>query len=100
LRLARANSLYYAAHVKTLTVRQAQGQLAELIAEAHEGAIILLSDGEKQVWLDTHKPLDLETDSPELEAELLKGIAGPFTPYSSEDMRSIGERIIKVKQGQ
>jgi len=81
--------------LKTLTVGEAQGQLAELIAEAHEGAVIVLTDGEKQVWLDTHKPLDLETDNPDLEAELLKGIAGPFTPYSPEEMRSIGERIIK-----
>ena len=85
--------------MKTLTVGEAQGQLAELIAEAHEGAVIVLTDGGKQVWLDTHKPLDLETDNPELEAELLKSIAGPFTPYSSEEMHSIGERIIKEKHG-
>jgi len=85
--------------VKTLTVREAQGQLAELIAEAHQGTVIVLTDGEKQVWLDTHKPLDLETDNPELEAELLKGIKGPFTSYSSDEMRSIGERIIQEKRG-
>ena len=82
-----------------MTVGEAQGQLAELIAEAHQGAVIVLTDGEKQVWLDTHKPLDLETDNPELEAELLKGLEGPFTPYSSQEMRSIGERIIKGKRG-
>lgn len=85
--------------MKTLTVSEAQGRLAELIAEAHQGAIIVLTDGEKQVWLDTHKPLDLETDNPELEAELLKGLEGPFTPYSSQEMRSIGQRIIKEKRG-
>jgi len=85
--------------VKTLTVGEAQGQLAELIAEAHQGAIIVLTDGEKQLWLETHKPLDLETDNPELEAELLKGIEGPLTPYSPQEMRSIGERIIKEKLG-
>jgi hypothetical protein len=85
--------------VKTWTVQEAQGQLAELIAEAHQGLVIVLTDGEKQVWLDTQKPLDLQTDNPELEAELLKSIEGPFTPYSSEEMRSIGERIIKEKRG-
>ena len=84
--------------MKTLTVGEAQGQLASLIAEAHQGAIIVLTDGEKQVWLDTHKPLDLDTDNPELEAELLKSIDGPFTPYSSQEMRAIGERIIREKQ--
>ena len=85
--------------MKTLTVGEAQGQLAELIAEAHQGAVIVLTDGEKQVWLDTQKPMDLETDNAELEAELLKSIDGPFTPYSSEEMRSVGERIIKKKLG-
>jgi hypothetical protein len=82
--------------VKTLTVEEAQEQLSELIAEAHQGAVIVLRDGEKQVWLSTQKPLDLETDNPELEAELLKGIDGPFTSYSAQEMRSIGERVVKV----
>lgn len=86
-------------NVKTLTVGEAQGQLAELIAEAHQGAVIVLTNGEKQVWLDTRKPLDLETDNPELEAELLKGMQGPFTTYSSQEMRSVGERIIREKRG-
>ena len=86
--------------MKTLTVGEAQGQLAGLIAEAHEGAIIVLTDGNKQVWLDTHKPLDLDLDNPELEAELLKSIDGPFTSYSAQEMREIGERIIKEKQRQ
>ena len=76
--------------MKTLTVVEAQGQLAELIAEAHQGAVIVLTDGEKQVWLDTQRPLDLNTDNPELEVELLKGMEGPFTPYSSEEMRHRG----------
>jgi hypothetical protein len=84
--------------VKKLTVGEAQGQLAELIAQAHQGAVIILTDGEKQVWLDTHKPLDLETDNYELEMELLKAVDGPFTPYSSDEMRSIGKRILEEKR--
>jgi hypothetical protein len=81
-----------------LTVGEAQGCLAELIAEAHQGAVIVLTDGDKQVWLDTNKPLDLDTDNPELEAELLKSVEGPFSPYSSAEMRSIGERVIKNRK--
>jgi antitoxin (DNA-binding transcriptional repressor) of toxin-antitoxin stability system len=84
--------------MKTLTIGEAQGRLAELIAEAHQGAVIVLTDGAKQVWLDTHKPPDLETDNSELEAELLKSIDGPFTPYLPEEMRTIGERIIQAKR--
>ena len=64
-----------------MTVGEAQGQLADLIAEAHQGEVIIL------------------TDNPELEAELLKAIDGPFSPYSPEEMRSIGERIVKEKLG-
>ena len=84
--------------MKTLTVDEAQGQLAKLINEAHQGAVIVLTHGQKQVWLDTRKPLDLETDNTELETELLKGVEGPFTPYSSQEMRSIGQRIIQEKK--
>jgi len=81
--------------VKTLTVGEAQGQLAKLIAEAHQGAVIVLTDGGKQVWLDTRQQWDLETDNQGLEAELLKAIDGPFTPYSAEGILSAGERVIK-----
>jgi hypothetical protein len=80
--------------VKTLTVQEAQGHLAELIAEAHQGTVIVLTNGEKQVWLETHGPLDIETDNPALEAELLKSVDGPFTPYSVEEMRQVGDCII------
>ena len=95
--LVDRNGLRYVEFLKTFTVGEAQGQLADLIAEAHQGEVIILTDGEKQVWLDTQKPLDLETDNAELEAELLKAIDGPFAPYSSAEMRSVGERIIKQK---
>jgi hypothetical protein len=34
-----------------------------------------------------------------LEAELLKAAKGPFTPYSSEEMRAAREQIIREKHG-
>ncbi len=77
-----------------LTVQEAQTQLGQLITEANHGHVIVLTDGQQQVTLSPGAALDLEQDSPELEAELLKGIDGPFTPYSSEEMRGIVERII------
>jgi hypothetical protein len=30
--------------------------------------------------------------------ELLKAVDGPFTPYSSDEMRSIGKRILEEKR--
>lgn len=47
---------------------------------------------------ESHPPLDPEVDSPELEAELLKAIDGPYTPYSSEEARATVERIIREEK--
>ncbi len=81
--------------MKTLTVQEAQRQLGQLIAEANEGSVIVLTDGRQKVTLQPGAAVNLDEDTPELEAELLKGIAGPYTPYSTEEMRSIVERIIR-----
>ncbi len=86
--------------MKAVNVRDAQPRLRELIAEACEGELIVLTDGEKQVALEPHVPLDIEGDSPELEAELLKAIDGPFAPYSEEEMKAIGRRVLGQKQQQ
>ena len=86
--------------MKAITVRDAQSRLRELIAEACQGELIVLTDGEKQVALEPHVPLDLENDTPELEAELLKAIDGPFSPYSAEEMKAIGRRVLGQKQEQ
>ena len=85
--------------MKAVPILEAQAQLGELIAEACRGELIVLTDGEKQVALEPRIPLDLEENTPELEAELLKAIDGPFAPYNTEEMRAIGERIIREKQG-
>ena len=81
-----------------ISVKEAQGQLGQLIAEAYRGEVIVLTDGDKQVTLEPGVPLNLEEDSPELEAELLKAADGPFTPYSSEEMRAGCERIAREKR--
>ena len=85
--------------MKTIAVREAQGQLGQLIVEACRGELIVVIDGERKVTLEPGTPLDLEEDSPELEAELLKAVNGPHSPYSSEDMRAECERIIREKRG-
>ena len=51
----------------------------------------------ERLLVESHPLLDPEVDSPKLAAELLKAIEGPYTPYSSEEMRAIGERIIREK---
>ena len=84
--------------MKTLTVHEAEKQLSQLIAEAHRGDIIVLTDGEKEVLLEPRGTLDLEEDSPELEAELLRAANGPFTPYSRKDLEAVAERVIRAKR--
>ena len=85
--------------MKAISVSEAQGQLGELIAKACRGETIVLADGDRRVTLEPGAALDLEEDSPELEAELLKAANGPFTPYSSEEMRAACEKIIREKRG-
>ena len=84
--------------MKTLTVQEAQTQLRQLIAEANRGNVIVLTDGQQKVTLQPGAGLDLEEDSPELEAELLKAIDGPYTTYSAGEMRAIIERIIREEK--
>lgn len=81
--------------MKTLTVSEAQGCLAELIAQVNGGELVILKSGDQQVTLYPGSVLDLEEDSPELEAELIKGVEGGFTRYSSEEFRARTERIIE-----
>jgi hypothetical protein len=85
--------------MKAIPVQEAQGQLVQLIAEACRGEVIVLTDGDKRVTLEPGVALNLEEDSPELEAELLKAANGPFTPYSSEEMRAACEKVIREKHG-
>lgn len=62
-----------------------------------QGAILRLDMQEQRAlcqWLD-QAALDLEQDSPELEAALLQAVEEPFAPYSAKDMRAICERVAK-----
>ena len=79
--------------MKAISVREAEGQLGQLVAEACRGETIVLTDGDNEVTLSPRPFLDLEEDSPELEAELLKAANGPHSPYSSEEMRAACNRI-------
>jgi hypothetical protein len=84
--------------MKAISIREAEGQLGQLVAEACRGETIVLTDGANRVTL-APRVLDLEEDSPELEAELLKAVNGPHSPYSSEEMRAACERVIREKRG-
>lgn len=78
-----------------LSVQEAQGQLADLIARAHAGEAVVLTDGDLRVILETRIPPDLEQDSPELEAELLKAVQGPHAPFDEAEFRAIADRALR-----
>ncbi len=80
--------------MKAISIREAQGQLGELIAQACRGETIVLTDGNNEVTLAPHV-LDLEEDSPELEAELLKAANGPFRPYDESEFREIANKALR-----
>jgi hypothetical protein len=85
--------------MKTLTVNEAQGHLAEIIAEVNNGELIVLKSGEQKVTLRPGLPIDPNIDSPELEEELVKGVDEPAEPYSAEEIdaacREAAERLRK-----
>ncbi len=59
-----------------------------------QDAIIGLSPQEQEAlrrWMD-EAPLDLEKDSPELEAELLKAVRGPHNPLTKSDLEAIADK--------
>lgn len=91
--------------MKTVTVTAAQPELRRLVEEAFQGTPVVLAYGEKRVKLERYAPpsgalqLDLEQDSAELEAELLKAVRGNFRPYSTEDLEAIVERVRVEKAG-
>jgi hypothetical protein len=72
--------------MKTLTVNEAQGRLAEIIADVNNGELIVLKSGEQKVTLRPGLPIDPNLDTPELEEELLRGIDERAAPYSADEL--------------
>jgi hypothetical protein len=83
--------------MKAISIREAEGQLGQLVAEACRGETIVLTDGDNRVTL-APRVLDLDEDSPELEAELLKAANGPFSPYHESELREIADRVLHERR--
>ena len=81
--------------MKAITVREAQGQLSRLLAEACRGETIVLTDGNNEVTLSPRTFLDLEEDTPELEAELLKAVNGPHAPMRDGELREVADQALR-----
>lgn len=82
--------------MKTLTIREARARLGKLVKEVHKGAPVILVDGKRLVKLERYEALDPEYDNAQLEAELLRAVTGPHTPYSRKEMRAIADRALRA----
>ena len=81
--------------MKAIPIAEAQGRLGELIAQACRGDTIVLTDGDRRVTLEPSVALDLEEDSPELEAELLKAVNGPHSSFRERELQEIADRALR-----
>ena len=83
--------------MKVITVAEAEGQLSQIIYAVSQGESIILKDGDREVCLSAHEPgeLNLDEDSPELEAELLKSADQVPEPFSMDELRAIGRRVLR-----
>jgi hypothetical protein len=81
--------------MKAISVEEAKSRLPDLIAEACRGETIVLTDGENKVTLFPGALLDIDEDSPELEAELLKAVNGPHSPMHEGELREIADQVLR-----
>ena len=54
--------------------------------------------GDKEATLYCPRALDLEEDSPELEAELLKAVNGPHSPLREGELREIADKVVRERR--
>ncbi|MCI0626297.1 MAG: hypothetical protein L0387_32410 [Acidobacteria bacterium] len=100
-RLVRSDLGRYDFGVKKVTVQLPKEQLSQILTEAQQGDVIVLTDGERRMELESTLPhggaldLDLEEDSSELEAELLKAVKGDHAPFSDMELRSIADCALR-----
>ncbi len=85
--------------MKTVTVRVEKEQFSRIVAEANRGDSIVLTDGERSMTLESGgaeaQKFDLEKDSPELAAELMKTAKGKFTHYSRHDLEAVADQVLR-----
>ena len=100
-RVCVGDAARYFTAVKTLSVRDAQYQLSELLVEAARGDEIVLTDGDIQVTLTprgTDGGFEPEEDSPELEAELLKAVRGPHAACAESELHEIADHAVQEQR--
>jgi hypothetical protein len=84
--------------VKVIPISEAAPQLNQLMIDALNGETIVLTNGAEQVELTPRASAKEEFESPELEAEMLKALDQPFTPYVPGEFRAMLDQIIRERK--
>ena len=85
--------------MKPISASGTQGQPGQCIAAARRGKVIAVAGGDKVGTQGPGTLLDLESGSPELEAELLKAAMVPFTVYPADAMSAACGQVLQEKCG-
>jgi hypothetical protein len=81
--------------MKSVTVQIEKDEFDRVLKQASPGDAVILTDGDRQIRFPA---FDVNEDSPELEAELLKAVDGPFSDYSRAELEAITARVLAEKK--
>ena len=83
--------------MKTLTVQVPSEQLNSIMAEAQDGDVVVLTDGERQMILRAGAS-DVEEGRPELAAAFLLTQKKPSQKLSRQHIEEVAEELRKAKE--
>jgi hypothetical protein len=86
--------------MKSVTMHVEKQQLDQLLAEMAPGDAVVLTDGHREIMLESSPLLEIDDDNPELAKELLKAVDGPFSDYSRVELEEIVARVQAEKKRQ
>jgi hypothetical protein len=86
--------------MKSVTMHVEKQQLDRLLAEIAPGDAVVLTDGDREIMLESGPLLEIDDDNPELVKELLKAVDGPFSDYSRVELEEIVARVQAEKKRQ
>lgn len=80
-------------NMKSVTVHLDKLELDRVLKQVTPGDAVVLTDGDRQVRLESFAPFNVQEDSVELGNELLKAVDGPFADYSRAELEAIAARV-------
>ena len=79
--------------MKSVTIHIEKGELNRLLKEMTPGDAVILTDGDREIMLESAGSLNLDEDSEDLGNEILKALKTPLSNYSQTDLAEIIRRV-------